>query len=146
MIRKSDCVEVDDELLKYKLPKETPQMKKLNIKKGYRFEKGIVVNHISDIETEVKLLNDTADVITTIIIGRYGVNIDKANEIINLFNIPYELVDETDWGKVEDGTEIKIVDDGNIVKFMKYIPDLKTVIVREEDCFYTIDASEVELC
>ena len=33
-----------------------------------------------------------------------------------------------------------------IVKFMKYIPDLKTVIVREGDYFYTIDASEVELC
>ena len=53
---------------------------------------------------------------------------------------------KVDWSKVEDGTEIKIINNGNIVKFMKYIPDLKTVIVREGDCFYTIDASEVELC
>ena len=63
------------------------------------------------------------------------------NELIEKINNP-----KVDWSKVEDGTEIKIIDNGNIVKFMKYIPDLKTVIVREGDCFYTIDASEVELC
>jgi hypothetical protein len=72
----------------------------------------------------------------------------QAQHYVKIMN---ELIDEvnnpkTDWSKVEDGTEIKILDNGNIVKFMKYIPDLKTVIVREGDYFYTIDSSRVELC
>jgi len=29
---------------------------------------------------------------------------------------------------------------------MKYIPDLRTVIVREGDSFYTIDEDKVEVC
>ena len=81
----------------------------------------------------------------------FSYNFDTPEQAQHYVKIMNELIDEinnpkTDWSKVEDGTEIKIIDNGNIVKFMKYIPDLKTVIVREGDCFYTIDASEVELC
>ena len=58
----------------------------------------------------------------------------------------YELYEATDWSKVEEGTKVKIINNGNIVKFMKYIPDLRTVIVREGDSFYTIDEDKVEVC
>ena len=69
-------------------------------------------------------------------IGCYNFNTpEQAQHYVKIMNELIEKINnpKVDWSKVEDGTEIKIIDNGNIVKFMKYIPDLKTVIVREVD-------------
>ena len=148
VIRKSDCVEVDDELLKSKLPKETPQMKKLNINEEY-VDANITLYSVSDKYTTLTVWqNEKMRDNIKLYIGKDDLSLSQANSILKVMGLNYELYEEVkvDWSKVEDGTEIKIVDNGNIVKFMKYIPDLKAVIVIEGDCFYTIDASEVELC
>ena len=124
------------------------EMKRLDIRKDYDDGKIIITRkeHKDDYAI-VRMLNYSYDVVLKI--GKnYNFTLDRANSILKVMGLNYELYEEVkvDWSKVEDGTEIKIIDNGNIVKFMKYIPDLKTVIVREGDCFYTIDASEVELC
>ena len=147
VIRKSDCIEVD-ELLKSELPKETPQMKKLNINEEY-VDANITLYSVSDKYTTLTVWqNEKMRDNIKLYIGDNDLSLSQANSILKVMGLNYELYEEVkvDWSKVEDGTEIKIIDNGNIVKFMKYIPDLKTVIVREGDCFYTIDASEVELC
>ena len=124
------------------------EMKRFDIRKDYDDGKIIITRkkHKDDYAI-VRMLNYSYDVAFKIG-NNYNFTLDQANSILKIMGLNYELYEEVkvDWSKVEDGTEIKIVDNGNIVKFMKYIPDLKTVIVREGDCFYTIDASEVELC
>lgn len=134
------------------------EMKRLDIRKDHKSEKGIVVHCNSDIETVVKLLNDRADVISTILIGKRGVSLKMANDIIKLFNIPYELYEETDWSKVEEGAEVTfrayaVVDGVNIedilyvtrCNFHSYIPNLKKVVLIVGNEVKVVDEDKVEL-
>ena len=118
-------------------------MKRLDIRKDHKSEKGIVVHCISDIETVVKLLNDKADVITTILIGKRGVSLKMANDIIKLFNIPYELVEQINWNKVEEGAEVRVND--YIAKFHSYVPKLNKIIVIFGESVNAVDEDKVEL-
>ena len=119
------------------------EMKRLDIRKDHKSEKGIVVHCNSDIETVVKLLNDKADVITTILIGKRGVSLKMANDIIKLFNIPYELVEQINWNKVEEGAEVRVSD--YIAKFHSYVPKLNKVIVIFGESVNAVDEDKVEL-
>lgn len=128
------------------------EMKRLDIRKDHKSEKGIVVHCNSDIETVVKLLNDKADVITTLLIGKRGVSLKMANEIIKLFNIPYELYESTDWNKVEEGAEVRYSIDlgngmgqGGIGNFYDYIPNLNKIILIVGNDVIAVDEDEVEL-
>ena len=123
--------------------KESKEMKRLDVRKDLKSEKGIVVHCNSDIETVVKLLNDKADVITTILIGKRGVSLKMANDIIKLFNIPYELYESTNWSKVEEGTEVRV--NGYIAKFHSYVPKLNKVIVIFGESVNAVDEDKVEL-
>lgn len=174
-ILKSDCIEVDEhEILKPKLPKEEQMKNNLQVSLKIQPDGKTVVaecTHITDelrgkgtlaekdgyyIESYITVtINRTTLYVrgvsydTDYCIGCY--NFDTPEQAQHYVKIMNELIDEinnpkVDWSKVEDGTEIKILDNGNIVKFMKYIPDLKTVIVREGDYFYTIYEDKVELC
>ncbi len=123
--------------------KERKEMKRLDVRKDNKSEKGIVVHCNSDIETVVKLLNDKADVITTILIGKRGVSLKMANDIIKLFNIPYELYESTNWSKVEEGAEVRVND--YIAKFHSYVPKLNKVIVIFGESVNAVDEDKVEL-
>ena len=133
---------------------EGKEMKRLDVRKDHKSEKGIVVHCNSDIETVVKLLNDKADVITTILIGKRGVSLKMANDIIKLFNIPYELVEQTDWSKVEEGAEVTWIEElvyNSLAEvkikanFHSYIPKMNKVVVIIGDEVKVVDEDKVEL-
>lgn len=132
---------------------------KLNINKDHKSEKGIVVYFNSPDETIVKLVNDKADVLTAINIGKLGVSINIANEIIKLFNLPYELIDKikTDWSSVAIGTEITWTETAIVYeapngilrrlgKFHSYVSELDKIIAISGKELIVVDESEVSLC
>ena len=82
----------------------------------------------------------------------HRLNLSQANAILKVLGLPYELVDESvNWGKVKEGANVlflykKGIIDGYIGKFLKYIPDIKKVIVRIGDEVKVVDEDKVELC
>ena len=105
VIRKSDCVEVDDELLKSKLPKETPQMKKLNINEEY-VDANITLYSVSDKYTTLTVWqNEKMRDNIKLYIGDNDLSIPQANSILKVMGLNYELYEEVkvDWSKVEGG-------------------------------------------
>ena len=150
----TDCGRSGKQIISYEEFIGGKEMKRLDIRKDHKSEKCIVVHCNSDIETVVKLLNDKADVITTILIGKRGVSLKMANDIIKLFNIPYELVEQTDWSKVEEGAEVTWIEElvyNSLAEvkikanFHSYIPKMNKVVVIIGDEVKVVDEDKVEL-
>ena len=125
----------------------------LPINKDHKSEKGIVVYFNSPDETIVKLVSEKADVLTTINIGKWGASINIANEIIKLFNLPYELIDKikTDWSTIQVGTKLTFTKDSMcsykmIVIFHSYIPQTNQIIVLNGNKVEVYQESEVSPC
>ena len=125
---------------------------RLPINKDHKSEEGIIIYFNSPDETIVKLVNDKADVLTTINVGKWGVSINRANEIIKLFNLNYELTDSVDWSAVKVGTEVEIkIDKGDCgwsynCTFKEYVKETNQIIVFNGNKVEVYNESEVSLC
>ena len=59
----------------------------------------------------------------------------QANAILKAMGLDYELYESTDWHKVEEGTNVLVLDKNGIIdgyrgRFVKYIADIKKIVVR----------------
>ena len=123
------------------------EMKRLNIKEHYRDN---VIHLLSkerkDGYAEIHIYNDSA----CIRIGENYLTLTQANAILKVMGLNYELYEGVDWSKVEEGAKVLVLDKKGIIdgyggKFVKYIADIKKVIVRSGDEVYIIDEDKVEL-
>ena len=126
-------------------------MKRLDIKKEYR-DSNILV--IPIIQTDDYLLISTylnKHETATIRVGKdYLTSLTKVNAMLKAMELNYELYESLDWSKVEEGTQVLVMDKKGIIdgyrgKFIKYISDINKLVVRVGDEVYIVDEDKVEL-
>lgn len=127
-------------------------MKRLDIGKDYEDDK-IKIITLNDYSFVRLLLNKNSTTYEPLDlrIGKNHLTLDQANKIRKVLGINYFLYESVHWGEIEENTRVLVLDkngiwDGYNGKFLKYIPDIKKVIVRVGDEVKVVDEYKVELC
>lgn len=121
-------------------------MNRLDIRNMYKDDTIIVIpKENEDNYVLINVFNSENYGTVDIRIGDNYTDIDQANEILKVIGLDYELYESVNWQEVEEGAEVKVIANGDRVKLLNYIPDLKTLIVRCGDSVFTIDEDKVEL-
>ncbi len=128
------------------------EMKRLDIRKKYEDDKirislgydyvGITLVSPKDVTCFDVKINLASECSTTI---------TQANKILKAMELPYELYESVDWSKVEEDIDVLVLDKKGIIdgyrgKFVKYISDIKKIVVIAGDEVYIVDEDKVELC
>ena len=128
------------------------KMKRLDIRKKYEDDKirislgydyvGITLVSPKDVNCFDVKINLASECSTTI---------TQVNKILKVMGLNYELYEGLDWNKVEEGANVLVLDKKGIIdgyrgKFVKYIADIKKIVVRDGDEVYIVDEDKVELC
>ena len=129
-------------------------MKRLDIRKDYDDGKIIITRkeHKDDYAI-VRMLNYSYDVVLKI--GKnYNFTLDRANAILKIMELDYELYESTDWNKVEEGAEVvfksnSVAFEDMVYKtncnFYSYIPNLNMVVLIVGNEVKVVDEDKVEL-
>ena len=94
----------------------------------------------------VRMLNYSYDVFLKI--GKnYNFTLDRANAILKIMELDYEIYESTDWNKVEEGAEVKVTTERSRygANFHSYIPNLNMVVLIVGNEVKAVDEDKVEL-
>lgn len=133
------------------------KVKKLNIREYYKDDKICIKDGITSRLYIYSELGDNGN--SKASINLTNTSIEQTNQILKIYGLDYELVDETDWSKVEVGARLsltraclstnrmtgKSIDLGNL-KFKEYVKETDQIILFNGNKVEVYDASEVELC
>ena len=123
------------------------EMKRLDIRKDYDDGKIMITRkEHKDDYVIVRMLNYSYNV--ALKIGKnYNFTLDRANTILKVMGLDYELYESTDWNKVEEGTEVKVTTERSRygANFNSYIPNLNMVVLIVGNEVKVVDEDNVEL-